>query len=87
MAHLEIIVSSTLNPKTQILRKRSLIPDLKHQVVLPFSTHDVRRQSIDESLTLKVHVLNNWALRVLVILNIVQVFGKSMIIRYFSPLG
>ena len=34
---------------------------------------------------LRIHVSNNWVLRVLVIVIIVQVLGKSMIIRYLDP--
>ena len=36
-------------------------------------------------LSLRVHVPNNWILRVLVIVIIVQVLGKYMIIRYLDP--
>ena len=35
--------------------------------------------------TLRVHVPNNWVLRALEILIIVQVLGKYMIIRYLDP--
>ena len=34
---------------------------------------------------LKVHVPNNWVLRVLVIVIIVQVLGNYMIIGYLDP--
>ena len=37
------------------------------------------------SLTLRVHVPNNWVLRVLVIVVVVQILGKYMIIRYLDP--
>ena len=37
------------------------------------------------SITLRVHVPNNWVLRVLVIVIVVQVLGKYMIIRYLDP--
>ena len=36
---------------------------------------------------LRVKVPNNWVLRVLVLVVIVQVLGKYMIIRYLDPLG
>ena len=36
-------------------------------------------------LSLRVHVPNNWILRVLVMVIIVQVLGKYMIIRYLDP--
>ena len=35
--------------------------------------------------SLRVHVSNNWVLRVLVIVIMVQVLGKYMIIRYLGP--
>ena len=35
--------------------------------------------------SLRVHVPNNWVLRALVIVIIVQVLGKYMIIRYLDP--
>ena len=35
--------------------------------------------------TLRVHVPNNWVLRVLVIVIVVQVLGKYMIIGYLDP--
>ena len=35
--------------------------------------------------SLRVHVPNNWVLRVLVIVIAVQVLGKYMIIRYLDP--
>ena len=38
-----------------------------------------------ESQSPRVHVPNNWVLRVLVIVIIVQVWGKYMIIRYLDP--
>ena len=36
---------------------------------------------------LRVKVPNNWVLRALVIVIIVQVSGKYLIIRYLDPLG
>ena len=38
-------------------------------------------------LALRVHVPNNWVLRVLVIAIVVQVLGKYMTIRYLDPKG
>ena len=35
--------------------------------------------------TLRVHVPNNWVLRILVIVIIVQVLGKYMTNRYLDP--
>ena len=43
------------------------------------------RYCISDGITLTVHVPNNWVLRVLVIVIIVQVLGKYMIIRYLDP--
>ena len=37
------------------------------------------------AITLRVHVPNNWVLRVFVIAIIVQVLGKYRIIRYLDP--
>ena len=36
---------------------------------------------------LRVHVLNNWVLRVWVIVIVVQILGKYMDIRYLNPQG
>ena len=38
-----------------------------------------------QGFSLRVHVLKNWVLRVLVIVNIVHHLGKYMIIRYLDP--
>ena len=38
-----------------------------------------------KSLTQRVHVPNNWVLRIWVIVITVQVLGKYMIIRYSDP--
>ena len=35
--------------------------------------------------TLRVHVPNNWVLGLGVVINIIQVMGKYMIVRYLDP--
>ena len=52
---------------------------------LPFQPSFLLAPSKFSKLTLRVQVPNNWVLRALVIVILVQVSGKYMSIRYLDP--
>ena len=54
---------------------------------LPFQPSFLLAPSKFSKLTLRVQVPNNWVLRALVIVILVQVSGKYMSIRYLDPSG
>ena len=61
--------------------------EIAHQVrhLRPEVSEVLRDGSIQQAPTLRVHVPNNWVLRVWAIVIVVQVLGKYMIIRYLDP--